>query len=46
MFDAPIGEGANLFIWIVVFIIAFVAGLMHVDIFKAFNKKPDQEEQH
>ncbi len=43
MFDPPIGEGANLFIMIAVCIIAFGAGLAHIDIFKEFNKKSDED---
>lgn len=43
MFDAPIGDGANLFIWIAVGVIGFVAALMHVDIFKIFGKKPEDK---
>ena len=41
MFDPPIGSGAEIFIIIAVCIIAFVAGIMHIDIFKELNKKPD-----
>ena len=43
MFDAPIGEGANLFINIVLGIIAFAAALIHVNIFKEYNKKTNDE---
>lgn len=43
MFDAPIGDGANTFIWIVVGIIAFVAAIMHVDVFQSFNKDKSED---
>lgn len=43
MFDAPIGDGANLFIWLAVGAIAFAAALIHIDLFKAFNKKSDDK---
>lgn len=39
MFDAPIGGPANIFIWIVVFLIAFVAAILNVDLFKIYGKK-------
>lgn len=43
MFDAPIGDGANAFIWIAIGIIAFISALLHVDIFKTFSKKSDDK---
>lgn len=43
MFDPPIGDGASLFLWIVAGLIGFVAALVHIDLFKAFNKKSDDK---
>ena len=44
LFDAPIGDGANTFIWIVVVIIAAVGALsQHDALFKGKKKK---EEEH
>ena len=43
MFDPPVGSGAETFVIIAVCIIAFVAGVMHVDIFKEFNKKSEDK---
>lgn len=40
LFDAPIGEGADLFIWIVVILIAFVGAIsQHDALFKGKKKK-------
>lgn len=42
LFDAPIGDGANTFIWIVVVIIAAVGALsQHDAIFKGKKKKEE-----
>ncbi len=44
LFDAPIGGGANTFIWIVVILIATVSALsQHDALFKGKKKK---EEKH
>lgn len=42
LFDPPIGDGANTFIWIVVVIIAAVGALsQHDAVFKGKKKKED-----
>ena len=42
MFNQVVSSGAELFVVITVCIIAIVAGIMHVDIFKEVNKKSDK----
>ena len=44
LFDAPIGDGANTFIWIVVVIIAAVGALSQHD--ALFTGKKKKEEEH
>ena len=40
LFDAPIGEGANLFIWIVMILVAAVGAIsQHDALFKGKRKK-------
>jgi len=43
MFNAPIGDGAVVFITIVICIIAFAAGVTHIDIIKEYSKKSDDK---
>ena len=40
MIDPPIGDGANLFLWIVCILIGFVAALSFVD-----NMKPQKSDK-
>ncbi len=44
MWDAPIGAGADLFIWIVCILGGFVAGLMAIDTYQSDKKKEDSAE--
>ncbi len=42
MFNAPIAEGAEIFIWIVCIIGGFVAGLVAIDTYKPKRKNQDR----
>lgn len=41
MFEAPIAQGADIFIWIVCILAGFVAGLIAVDSYKSEQKKEE-----
>ena len=43
MFEPPIGDGANTFVWIVCIIIGFVAGVGFLDFRKVGKKKYEDE---
>lgn len=43
MFNPPIGDGANTFVWIVCIIIGFAAGVGFLDIRKTSKKKHEEE---
>jgi len=47
MFDPPITEAANMFTWIVVFVMAFAGSLTIVDFLKERSKRnqPSKEEK-
>ncbi|BDD10335.1 hypothetical protein FUAX_27670 [Fulvitalea axinellae] len=41
MLEAPIGEGANTFIWIFCILVGFVKALMVLDVFYGNKKKTE-----
>lgn len=43
MFEPPIGDGANTFVWIVCIIIGFVASVGFNDVRKTLKKKYEEE---
>jgi hypothetical protein len=42
MFEAPIAQGAEIFIWIVCILAGFVAGLIAIDTYKPEKKKEEK----
>lgn len=44
MLSAPIGEAANIFIWIVCILGGFVSGLMAIDTYRPKGKDSDHSE--
>jgi hypothetical protein len=45
LFDAPINDGANLFIWIVCVLIGFAAALGFVDNLKVSRKEKESNKE-
>lgn len=45
LFDAPINDGANLFIWIVCILIGFVAALGFADNLKVSRKEKENQKE-
>ncbi len=44
MLNAPIAEGANIFLWMASILGGFVAGLIAIDTYKPQDKNRDQSE--